>query len=111
MDQNFNEHIVDGMTRRDPNIEFTHVRDVGLAAASDPEVLEWAAQRGMVLLSHDRKTMPSFAADRVAAGEAMPGVFIVSANMMIGQAVGELLVAALCLSSDECRDIVKYFPI
>ena len=31
VDQNFNEHIVDGLTRRDAALEFTHVRDVGLA--------------------------------------------------------------------------------
>ena len=33
VDQNFNEHIVDGLTRPDPIMEFTHVRDVGLASA------------------------------------------------------------------------------
>ena len=33
VDQNFNEHIVDGLTRRDAALEFIHVRDVGLAAA------------------------------------------------------------------------------
>jgi predicted nuclease of predicted toxin-antitoxin system len=111
VDQNFNEHIVDGLTRRDPNLEFTYARDVGLAAAPDPEVLEWAAGCGMILLTHDRKTIPSFASDRVTAGLPMPGVFIVSADMPIGKAVTELLVAAHCLSPDECRDIVNYFPL
>jgi len=33
VDQNVNEHIVDGLTRRDATLEFPHVRDVGLAAA------------------------------------------------------------------------------
>jgi hypothetical protein len=36
VDQNFDEHIVDGLTRRDATLEFTHVRDVGLATAPDP---------------------------------------------------------------------------
>ena len=43
VDQNFNEHIVDGLTRRDATLEFTLARDVGLAEAADPTVLEWAA--------------------------------------------------------------------
>ncbi len=47
VDQNFNEHIVDGLTRRDPALQFTHVRDVGLASVPDPVMLEWAAERGM----------------------------------------------------------------
>ena len=45
-----NEHIVDGLTRRDPDLEFTHVRDVGLASTPDPTILEWTAAHGLVLL-------------------------------------------------------------
>ena len=44
VDQNFNEHIVDGMTRRDVLLEFTHVRDVGLAEA--PILWCWNGRRG-----------------------------------------------------------------
>jgi predicted nuclease of predicted toxin-antitoxin system len=72
VDQNFNGDIVDGLTRRDATLEITHVRHVGLAAAPDQVVLEWAAARGLVLLTHDRKTSPSFAYDRVSAGLPMP---------------------------------------
>jgi predicted nuclease of predicted toxin-antitoxin system len=111
VDQNFNEHIVDGLTRRDATLEFTHVRDVGLAAATDPLILEWAAAHGLVLLTHDRKTMPSFAHERVAAGLPMPGVFLVNDDMPVGQAIDELLIAAHCLSPEECQDVVKYFPM
>ena len=49
------------MTRRDPILEFTYVRDIGLAAAPDPLVLEIAAVNNLILLTHDRKTLPSFA--------------------------------------------------
>ena len=63
VDQNFNEHIGDGSTRGDATLEVTHVRDVGLAAAPDPTILEWAATRGLVLLTHDRKIIPPFAYD------------------------------------------------
>jgi hypothetical protein len=111
VDQNFNEHIVDGLTRRDSTLEFTHVRDVGLASAPDPAVLEWAAANGLVLLTHDRKTMPSHAYDRVAAGLPMPGVFLVNDDMPIGEAIDQLLIAADCLDPSECKDIVKYFPL
>jgi predicted nuclease of predicted toxin-antitoxin system len=111
VDQNFNEHIVDGLTRRDAALEFIHVRDVGLAAAPDPTVLEWAAARGLVLLTHDRKTIPGFAYARVAAGLPMPGVFLVSDDIPIRDAIDELLVASHCLAPDECRDVVRYFPM
>jgi predicted nuclease of predicted toxin-antitoxin system len=75
VDQNFNEHVVDGLTRREANLIFTHVRNVGLATARDPLILEWAATRGLVLLTHDGKTIPAFAHARVAAGQPMRAFF------------------------------------
>jgi predicted nuclease of predicted toxin-antitoxin system len=68
LDQNFNEHIVDGLTRREAALAFTHVREVGLASATDATILEWAAARGLVLLTHDGKTIPACAYARVTAG-------------------------------------------
>ena len=111
VDQNFNEHIIDGLTRRDLTLEFTHVRTVGLSAAQDQTLLEWAATRGLILLTHDRKTIPAFANARVAAGLPMPGVFLVRDDLPIGKAIDEVLIAAHCLSPDECKDIVRYLPI
>ena len=111
VDQNFNEHIVDGLTRRDVTLEFRYVREVGLEAAPDPTILEWAATQGLVLLTHDGKTIPPCARARIAAGQPMPGVFLVDDQMPIGQAIDEVLVAAHCLSPEECRDLVRYFPL
>ena len=111
VDQNFNEHIVDGLTRRDATLEFTHVRDVGLAATPDPAILEWAAARGLVLPTHDRKTIPPFVYARVAAGLPVPGVFLVSGDMPIGQAIDEIHLAVQCLSAEECKNIVTYFSL
>lgn len=111
VDQNFNEDIVDGMTRLVPSLEFTYLRDIGLETASDPTVLEWAAQYGMVLLTHDRKTLPPFAYARVAEGLPMPGVFLVSDQMPKGQAIDELLLAIQYYGPDECKDQVHHFPL
>jgi predicted nuclease of predicted toxin-antitoxin system len=111
VDQNFNQHIVEGLMRRDPDLDLIHVREVGLEAAPDPAILEWAAQHDRVLLTHDRRTIPPFAYARVAAGQAMPGVFLVSDDMPTGQTIDEILLAVHCLTPDECKDIVKYFPL
>ena len=110
VDQNFNEDIVDGLTRRVADVELIRVRDVGLAAAPDSTILEWAAIHGLVLLTHDRRTIPPFAHALVAAGLPMPGVFLVDNEMPVGQAIDELLIAAHCLTEDECRNFVRYFP-
>ena len=74
-DQNFNEDILVALKGRVPLLEIVRVRDLGLTGADDPAILEWAAQSGLILLTHDRKTVPRFAYERAAAGLAMPGVF------------------------------------
>lgn len=111
VDQNFNARIFQGLVRRDPTIDLLHVRDIGLSAAADPVVLERAASEDRVLLTHDRQIIPSFAYGRVAAQQPMPGVFVVGKKLPIGQAIDELLLAVYCLSLDECKDTVRYFPL
>jgi predicted nuclease of predicted toxin-antitoxin system len=87
VDQNFNEHIVRGLRQRMPSWDCLFARDVDLAEASDPMVLEWAADHGRILLTHDRRTIPSFAQARITVGLPMPGIFLVGDDMPIGQAI------------------------
>lgn len=110
-DHNFNEHIVDGLTRRVPNLDIILVRNVDLAEAIDPIVLEWAASEGRVLLTHDRRTVPAYARARLDAGLTMPGVFLVNDDMPIGLAVEQLVIAVQCLSKEECENVIRYFPL
>lgn len=110
-DENFDGDILRGLYRRRPDLDVVRVQDVGLNATSDPDILEWAAIEGRILLTHDRDTMPNFAYDRVRAGQPMPGVFLVSDLMPLGQAIDELLLAVECLSPEECKNIVRFFPL
>jgi hypothetical protein len=111
VDQNFNEDIVDGLTRLDANLEITYARHVGLDAAADETLLDWCAAHGLVLLTHDRKTIPPLAYARIAAGLPVPGVFLVSNQVPKGQAIDEILLAIHCLTADDCKDQVHYFPL
>lgn len=42
-DENFNNHIVRGLWRRESRLDIIRIQDVGLSGADDPTVLEWAA--------------------------------------------------------------------
>ncbi len=110
-DENLHGDIIKGLFRRLPFLDLARVWEVGLANRPDSEILEWAAAESRVLVTHDRRTMPKFAFERVESGLPMPGAFIVSDAMEIGQAVDERALAALCLEPEECKDLVKYFPI
>ena len=93
-DKNFNNDIVRGLQRRATDLDIVHIQDVGLAAADDPTVLEWAAQEGRVLLTHDVSTITRYAYERVRAGKSIPGVFEVSRNVAIRVAIEDILLVA-----------------
>jgi len=90
-DHNFDSRIVAGLSRRRADPDIVRIRDAGLASAPDPIVLEWVAQAGRVLLTHDRATLPSFAYARVARNDLMSGVIAVSTQLPIGRAIDEVL--------------------
>lgn len=64
-DENFDNTIVRGLFRRNPTLDIVRVQDVGLSGKDDPTVLEWAAQEGRILLTHDVATITRYAYDRV----------------------------------------------
>ena len=110
-DENFDGDILRGLYRRCPELDVVRVQDIGLDATPDPDILAWAALEDRILLTHDRDTMPNFAYDRVRASQPMPGVFLVSDEMPVGQAIDEILLAVDCLTAEECRNLVRFFPL
>jgi hypothetical protein len=90
-DENFNNNIVRGLLRRNPNLDILRIQDVGLSGADDPTVLEWTAQEGRILLTHDVSTITRYAYERIKAGQRMPGVFEVSTFTSIGQVIEDIL--------------------
>lgn len=100
------------LLRAQPDLDIVRAQDVGRRTAPDPEVLEWAASEGRILLSHDRKTMTKFAYERVAAGLPTPGVFIIRNRPgQVGRMVQEILLVALGSEQDEWKDQVQFLPI
>jgi hypothetical protein len=110
-DENFDGDILRGSYRRRPDLDVVRVQDIGLSATPDPDGLAWAAVDDRIVLTHDRDPMPNFAYDRVRAGQPMPGVFLVSDQMPVGQAIDEILLAVECLTPEECKDFVRFFPL
>ena len=95
-DENFNNQIVRGILRQNPQVDVVRVQDVELSGVDDPGVLAWAAQEGRIVLTHDVATMTTFAYERVRAGLSMPGVFEVSGRVPVGVAIEEILLIAEC---------------
>jgi len=110
-DENFNNAILRGLRRRLPAVDFVRAQDVGLTGVDDPELLEWAAREGRVLLTHDVATIPHFAYQRIEAGLPMAGVCEVTRSVPIGRAIEDLMLGALYLAPDEWANQVRYLPL
>ncbi len=110
-DENFNNDIIRGLIRRKPDVDIVRVQDVGLSGADDPTVLEWAAQHGRLLVSHDVSTLSKHAYDRVAGGKRMPGVFEIGASLGVGRVVDDLILIVECSLEGEWEGQVRYLPL
>ena len=110
-DENFNNDIVRGLLRWQPELDIVSLQDVGLSGADDPTVLEWAARECRVLLTHDVSTIIKHTYERVRAGQPMPGVFEVSRTVSIGRAIEDILLLAECSLDGEWEGQVHYLPL
>lgn len=99
-----------GVRRRDESIDIVRVRQIGMQQTPDPEILEWAAQNGRVMLSHDVNTMEGYAYDRVIAGLPMPGVFLVTGGQAFQPVVDDIVLAANSSIEGEWENRVVYLP-
>jgi Domain of unknown function (DUF5615) len=110
-DENFNNDIVRGIIRRNPQIDIVRAQAAGLAGTDDPTVLAWAAQSQRVLLTHDAATITHYAYERVRAGQVMPGVFEVRRSVALGQAIEDILLIVECSLEGEWEGQVRYLPL
>lgn len=109
-DEDFDNRILRGLLRRQPNLDFVRVQDVGLSGANDAEVLRWAAGHKRVLLTHDVSTMTQQAYSRLEQGQSFAGVVQVPQSYGVGRAIEDVLILVTYTSDDEWRDRIFYLP-
>lgn len=110
-DENFDWRILEGIRDRLPDAGLLTVQEAGLRETLDPDLLDWSANSRRILVTHDVNTVPGFAYERLAAGERLPGVFIVPDKMPIGEAVEELVLIIACSDAGEWENRVVHLPL
>ena len=110
-DHNLNDAIVTGLLREKPSLDVSRARNVGLAEAIDPEVLAWAADEGRIVLTHDKKTMPDFAGDRLRAGKPMTGLIVIKTTASHRAVIDDLLLIVECTTSEDWHGKIERLPL
>jgi Domain of unknown function (DUF5615) len=111
VDEDFNHEIIRGLALKDSGLDFLTVQDVDLLEVHDREILAWAAQERRILLTHDVRTMPMYAAERLRERQAMPGLVLVPQSLPIGRAIDDLLLIAQCSQEDEYEGMILRLPL
>ena len=109
-DNDFHGRIIRGLLRRRPGFDVIRVQDIGLAGAMDPEILVWAAENDRIVATRDHNTMIGYARARMAAGEVMPGLFVVDHSAPIGRTLDTLLLIDDDSQHSEWSNRIEFLP-
>ena len=77
-DENLKRKIISGLLRRNPSLDIVRAQDMGLTGVDDQLLLDWAAERDRIVLSHDVQTLVGFAWESVRSGRPVAGVIILA---------------------------------
>ena len=111
-DENFNNQVVRGLRRQLPELDLVRIQDeADLVGAPDPDVLEWAAKEGRIVLTSDVRTFPAFVKERLNQGLPMPGVFYANQSASVATLIDDLFLLATCSEEGEYEGQSVYLPL
>lgn len=109
-DADINEEIVSALLRNHPDLDFQTAEEAGLRGLADSEVLARAADDSRILVTHDRRTMPTYFADFIQRRES-PGVIIISQRVSVRRAMDELALVWEASNPEEWTNLIVELPL
>lgn len=108
-DADLNQAIVTGVIRRQSNISFQTATEGGLEGLKDLEVLALSAKQQRILVTHDRRTMPTEFAEFIASNQSA-GVLIVSRKIALETVIEELVLIWSVTTAEEWINRIAKIP-
>jgi len=109
-DADLSHVIVKATLRREPGIDFQTAQAAGLVGLRDPEVLALTARTGRILVTHDRKTMPTHFAAFIEHTSSS-GVIVIPQKLSVRAAVEDLLLIWTASEAEEWRNRIQVLPL
>lgn len=108
-DADLKQAIVTGVLRRKPKLNFRSANEAELEGVKDSDVLAISARDGRVLVTHDRKTMPTEFGQFITS-QTSSGVLILSQNLSIGEAIDAIILVWEASTAEEWINQIMAFP-
>lgn len=109
-DENLNNEIIRRLRTQIPDIDIVRIQDTDAYQKPDDVMLEWCANEGRLLITHDQKTMPTHASDRIGKGLTLPGVIIFADTVSFKQVIDDIILIIVDNNEDELRDRITRLP-
>lgn len=113
LDENVDPLYRSELLKREPEME---VRKVGLLgtppySTPDSEILRWCEENDFSRVTNDRNTMPQHLRNHLTQGGHVPGIFMLSPNMSIGETIQELVLIWAVSEEYEYFDQILFLPL
>lgn len=113
----FDEHIPPAyrtqLLRIEPGLTIWTIGSPGAPSLGtpDPQILKWCEVHGFVLVTNNRKSMPSHLTDHLSQERHVPGILVINLDIGIGHMIAELALIAGASQENEYQDMILYLPI
>ncbi|NEO16799.1 MULTISPECIES: DUF5615 family PIN-like protein [unclassified Moorena] len=113
LDENVNPVYQIQLRRQAPDLVVRAVGDPATPpkGTQDPEILCWCEDYDFVLVTNNRKSMPVHLADHLTEGRHVPGIFILSPKLNIGETIQQLIFIAEASFENEYQDQIVHLTM
>lgn len=112
-DENVDPAYFNQIRRRNPDLVVLAVGKLTAPAPGtlDPEIIIWCETYNFILVTNNRRSMPVHLADHLAQNRHVPGIFILSPKMSIGQNIDEPILIYQGSFDGEYQDRIEHLPL
>jgi hypothetical protein len=101
------------LLRREPSILVWSIGTPGAPPKGtlDPDILIWCEEKGFILVTNNRSSLPVHLTDHLEQGRHVPGIFVLNRKMGIGKTLEELHFVWGAGDPAEYVDRISYLPV
>ncbi len=113
IDENISRSVRNQLLFHEPAMDVVCVGDENAPpyGTSDRTILEWLEQTGYILVSRNRRTMPTHLKEHLAQGKHIAGMLLLKKRVSIGTLIEELLLIWYASEASEYQDHIRYLPL
>lgn len=113
LDEHVPHSIQDQLLRLSPDIDVLAIGQPGAPSKNtlDPDILCWIEQTGYILVTGNRRTIPTHLQIHFEAGRHIPGVLFLRRGAFLGQVIEDLFLLWATSESEEFQDRMLFIPL